>query len=268
MVSIPPFLPGSDLLRRRVERLERQLAQLLEQRSRLADEAKWLRRDNQVLAEQRAALRAEIAQLRTTQAALVAQNRTLHEKLGVAKAEHVRLTSKAAAREARNGKTSKALTAARRADATQQRRNSAQVESIGATQADIEDVRDDNRTLLAFIVPRLNKLLAGARDPSHDPELAGLLAVKGYRVTPFAPDDTAHPGVYNALWAALDRLDPETATALIAPAANPRGKVGTTRSALLVQKICGLVTRGFTHAEWSRFLSAGLYSSTAARPCT
>jgi cell division protein FtsB len=268
VVSVPPFLPGSDRLRRRVERLERQLARLLEQRSRLADEAKWLRRDNQVLAQQRAALRAEIAQLRATQAALAARNRTLHEKLGVAKAEHVRLASKAAAREARNGKTRTALTAARRANATQQRRNSAQVESIGVTRADIEDVRGDNRTLLEFIVPRLNKLLGGARDSSQDAELAGLLAVKAYRVTPFAPDDTAHPGVYNALWIALDRLDPKTASALIAPAANPRGKVGTTRSALLVQKICGLVKRGFTRAEWIRFLPDAQYTSTAARPCT
>jgi hypothetical protein len=35
-----------------------------------------------------------------------------------------------------------------------------------------------------------------------------------------------------------------------------------------MQKICGLVTRGLTQAEWSRFMPAGVtYNTKASRPC-
>jgi hypothetical protein len=54
---------------------------------------------------------------------------------------------------------------------------------------------------------------------------------------------------------------------LIAPAAKPRGKVGTTRSALIVKKICGLVTRGLTLEEWNRFLPGAPFTAQTSRPC-
>jgi hypothetical protein len=265
---IPPAIPGSDVLRRRVERLQSQLAQLLARRARLADEARWLRKANRLLTQQRTALREEIHRLGVVEAALVTQERKLRQMLGAAREEHHRLTSEVASRRARNGKRRSAVEAARRQSTRQQTRNHRLVADISATRNEIADVRAENQFLLDRIVPGMRKLLSGARDSANDPALAGLLAVKAYRVTPFDADSAAHPGVYNALWIALDRLDPKTASALIAPVTNPRGKVGTTRSAVLVQKICGLVKRGFTQAEWSRFLPDARYTSTAARPCT
>ena len=96
----------------------------------------------------------------------------------------------------------------------------------------------------------------------------GLLAVKAYKLTPFGRDDPAHPGVYNALWFALNRLDANAARALIEPVTKPSGKVGTTRSVLIKQKICGLVTRGLTQDEWKLYLPArARYTAKSSQPC-
>ena len=112
--------------------------------------------------------------------------------------------------------------------------------------------------------------MKAAEDTQLDAALAGLLAVKAYRLTPFGPDDAAHPGVYNALWFALSRLDANTARDLIAPVVKKDKKVGTTKSAVLVQKICGLVNRGLTQDEWTRFLPprGAVHDRTTRRsPC-
>jgi hypothetical protein len=85
--------------------------------------------------------------------------------------------------------------------------------------------------------------------------------------TPYDPDDAAHPSVYNAPWLALNRLDASGARDLIAPVGDSGRKIGTTRTALLVQRICGLVTRRLTADEWRRFLPAGAPYPPASRPC-
>jgi hypothetical protein len=142
------------------------------------------------------------------------------------------------------------------------------VRGIGDRQAEISDTRAEIRALVSYITPPVARLVQAAQDPAQEPALAGLLGVKAYRVTPFDPDAAAHPGVYNALWIALSRLDAAAARELIAPVAKPAGKLGTTRSAVLVGKICGIVTRGLTREEWTRFLPAGApYTAKAANPC-
>jgi hypothetical protein len=108
--------------------------------------------------------------------------------------------------------------------------------------------------------------LQGAQDPSQNAALAGLLAVKSFRLTPYDVDDPAHPGVYNALWFALNGLDTKAAHDLLAPDPKASGKIGTTQSAVIEQKICGLVTRGFTLDEWKRFMPAST-SYNAKSPC-
>jgi septal ring factor EnvC (AmiA/AmiB activator) len=266
--GIPAALAGSDALRRRVEALERDLARLLEQRARLTDEADWLTKDNTLLVQQRDALRTENEHLETTRAALDSRNRRLQRTLEAARAEHERLSSQAAARVIRNRRRRHTVDVRARANGALQVRINEHAETIGSTQGSISQDRGEIRTLVRFIAPRVDDLLKGAKDPSQDPALAGLLAVKAYQLTPFGPDDPAHPDVYNTLWLALGRLDAKAARDLIAPVASPRGKVGTTQSALIVQRICALVTRGFTQDEWSGFLPAGApYDAKSSRPC-
>jgi len=154
----------------------------------------------------------------------------------------------------------------RKANSALQSRNNAHASTIDNTQETVSAFRREIHRLVKLIAPDVDKLVQNAQDPSQDAALAGLLAVKAYRLTPYGPDDPAHPGVYNALWFALNRLDANAARALIEPVPKQKGKVGTTRSALIKQKICGLVTRGFTQPEWTKFLPADA-PYTAKSPC-
>jgi len=93
--------------------------------------------------------------------------------------------------------------------------------------------------------------------------------VESYRLSPFDPDDPAHPSVYNALWRALDRLDSKAARDLIAPQAGSSDKIGTTASGRLAQQICGRVSRALTRDEWGRFLPKDApYTTPWASPCS
>jgi predicted nuclease with TOPRIM domain len=259
----------TDVLRHQIEDLQRQRAQLLERRARLAREGAWLRNDNKLLEQQRDALRKENAQLETKRAALTARNVELRRTLEAVRAKHDRLSSRVAVRERRNRDRSHAVAAQRKANKGLQARNNGGIDTIDALRSRIAAVSRSNRDLVDFIAPRVNKLLQAAQDPSQDPGLAGLLAVKGYRLTPYDPDDPAHPGVYNALWFALSRLDAKAARDLIAPDQKASGKIGTTHSALIMQKICGLVTRGLTQEEWNRFMPSGVtFTTKASQPCS
>ena len=87
-------------------------------------------------------------------------------------------------------------------------------------------------------------------------------------MSPYNADDPAHPGVYNALWIALSRLDEGAAIALIAPTGNTSQKLGTTESALIVNEICSLDSGGFTQAQWSEFLPPEApYTEKLSHPC-
>jgi len=252
--GIPAALPGSDALRRRVEALQRQLAELLERRARQTNAETFFRRANRLLTRQRTALRKENAQLQKARAALAARSLTLQSTLAAAGAEHASLSSKAATRAARNRVQRRAVDRRLKTNTTTQERNNGTVDTIGSLQGQIDSLHSESRRLVRFIAPPVDKLVQSAQDSKLEAALAGLLAVKAYTLTPFGPDDAAHPGVYNALWLALSRLDANTAHALIAPVVKKDKKVGTTKSAVLVGKICGLVKRGFTQDEWKRFL--------------
>jgi len=265
--EIPATVAGSDSLRRQVEDLERRLANLRSRQERLKNEAVWLGKEKLLLQEQRNALRTENAQLETTRVALEVRNRKLRSTFAAAEAEHERLSAQAAVRESRTRKARNAVVVRRKANDTLQSRNDANVDAITTTQETVFAFRGEVSRLVKLIAPAVDKLVQAAQDPAQDAPLAGLLAVEAYRLTPFGRDDAAHPGVYNALWFALSRLDANAARALIEPVAKPSGKVGTTRSVLIKRKICGVVTRAFTQAEWKTFLPARA-PYTAKSPCS
>jgi hypothetical protein len=149
-----------------------------------------------------------------------------------------------------------------------QKRNNQHVGAIGGKQVDLANVRAANHELVAYIAPPVDKLLRGAQDASTDPILAGLLAATAYQFTPYGRDDPAHPDVYNALWLVLNRFDANAARDLIAPVAKPNGKLGTTTSALIKQKLCTFVKRGFTPDEWRSWLPAGApFTAKSSQPC-
>jgi hypothetical protein len=261
-------VPGSDSLRRQVAVLGQQLAVLLANRARPADEARWLRKENALLSRQRDALGKENEQLEVTRAALESRNHQLEQTRAEAAAEHRTLTHAAAARAPRNRRRAKEIDALRTDNASLQSKTAKQVAALGATQRDVADLRAENKSLVDFLEPRVERLSRAALKASEDPQLAGLLAVKAYRLTPFDPDDAARPDVYNSLWLALKQLDENAASKLIAPVDQPSRKVGTTRSAVLAEALCARISRSLTREEWSRFLPAGApYTAKAARPC-
>jgi hypothetical protein len=256
---------ASNALRREIDALEAQLARLLQQRARLANETRWLRQDNALLARERTALRREVAQLSQTVLGLEAQHSDLEQTLANAEAEHTLLVSMATSGQARNSRTRAPIEAQRLANAKLQAQIDRSITHIGSLQSQVSEAQTLTSKLLTELTPPVNKLIAAAEDPSQAPSLAGLLAVEAYRVSPFSPDDPAHPGVYNALWIALSRLDLSEALALIAPTGNPSQKIGTTQSALIVAKICSVVMVGFTRGQWRAFLPRG--APYLARPC-
>jgi hypothetical protein len=269
VAGIQSNLARSDVLRQQIDDLQRQRAQLLARRARLASTSTWLRNDNKRLVKLRDALRAENQQLESTRAALDARKLKLQQSLGAARATRDRLNSAVAKRERRNGVRGHLVAAHRKANEAVQARNNGGIAKIDSLRRKIAAMTTSNHQLVGFIAPRVDKLLQGAQDPSQDLALAGLLAVKSFRLTPYDPDDPAHPGVYNALWFALNRMDTKAAHDLLAPDPKASGKIGTTQSAVIEQKICGLVTRGLTQTEWNRFMPAGVtFTTKASQPCS
>ena len=52
------------------------------------------------------------------------------------------------------------------------------------------------------------------------------------------------------------------------PVAKPKGKVGTTASAVLERNVCAFVKRGLTRDEWRKWLPSGApYPSKLSKPC-
>jgi predicted nuclease with TOPRIM domain len=260
--------PSSNALRREIDALQAQLAKLLEQRARLANETRFLQKDNALLARERAALRREVEQLQQTVLRLDAQHRDLEQTLTNAEAEHALLTSMATSGVARNSRTRAPIVAQRAANQRLQAEIDGSIVNIGGLQSDLSSDLKFTKTLLGRLTAPVNKLITAAEDPAQAPSLAGLLAVAAYRVSPYNADDPAHPGVYNALWIALSRLDEGAAIALIAPTGNTSQKLGTTESALIVNEICSLDSGGFTQAQWSEFLPPEApYTEKLSHPC-
>jgi septal ring factor EnvC (AmiA/AmiB activator) len=267
--GIPADQNETDALRGEVDRLQRKLAILLERRARSADEIGFLRSLNRLLVRQRRVLRLEVAHLSRTRASLESVHHRLERTVASARAEHARLSGLVAAAEATNARRRKAVGAQSGANVRLQDRNNEQIDSIDVTQLDLDSTQADiHKLTYELISPPVNKLTQGAQDTSQDPILAALLAAAAYQVTPFNPDDAKHPAVYNALWLVLSRLDPNGARGLIAPVAQPKGKLGTTTSAVLKKKVCAFVKRGFTRDEWSKWLpERAPYPSKLSKPC-
>ena len=231
-----------------------------------------------MLRRQRAALRAEIRQLRRKEAALELRHRRLEQTAASAADEHTRLSGLASDSEARTAKRQKAVAAHEKSNEQLQERNNYDVVDIGGLRNELNEELSYASTLLDRIGPPVARLTSGAQDTSQDPILAALLGTTAFHVTPYAPDDASQPAVYNALWAVLNRLDPSAARGLIAPVPGKKGKVGTTTSAVLEQRVCAFVKRGFTSLEWTTWLPKGApyapdtrnataLSKKLARPC-
>jgi hypothetical protein len=262
--GIPAELPAYDTLRKKVAALQLKLANLQARQAR----QKQLRKENGLLRRQRTALRKETTQLKNTRARLQTRENELATTLAAAEAEHTRLRAQARAAETMFRTRARAVAVKQKAISALQSRDNSQVEQIGYLQMQITLSRSVNAQLVNYLRGATKNLVQAAEALSQDPTLAGLLAVEATRVTPDNPDDAAYPSVYNALWLALSRLDAQAASELIAPVASSTGKIGTTRSKLLKQKICALVPRGLTKGEWKRYLPARApYPSTLAHPC-
>jgi hypothetical protein len=122
-----------------------------------------------------------------------------------------------------------------------------QIGDLGASQDDIAKAKTRNTKLVTAIGGPVAKLVSAARNPTRDAKLAGLLVVLAYRLDPYAPDDPAHPEVYNALWLTLNRLDPTAAK--------------------LAKAVCGHAARTLTRDEWSEFLPPEApYARSVAAP--
>jgi hypothetical protein len=259
---------ASDPIRHQVAVLELQLAALSDERAEPAAKVRWLRQENALLGLRRDALAKENARLEATRAALESRSQELQQTRTQAAAEHKTLASEAAARQARNGNRAKQIAALQKGNAALQSKAVKQITALGATQREVARVSAENTSLVASLEAPVQTLSQAAEDPSTDAQLAGLLALEAYRLTPFDPDDPLHPDVYNSLWLSLHRLDEAAAGKLIAPVEKPSGAVGTTRSARLAKALCARIQRGLTPGEWSRFLPAGAtYTAKAARPC-
>jgi hypothetical protein len=265
LYGIPAALKVSDALRGEIERLQRELARLRARRPEIG----FLRNLNALLVRQRRALRLEINHLSKTSASLESLQRKLQRTLSAADAEHARLLGLVSTAKATHVKRSKAVAARAGVNVQLQDRNNERIASIDTTRNELRDTKTDIRHLTHDVIsPAVMKLTQGAQDRARDPILAALLATAAYQVTPFDPDDTAHPAVYNALWLVLSRLDPRGARDLIAPVAKPKGKVGTTKSAVLERNICAVVKRGFTRDEWRKWLPKNApYPSKLSKPC-
>jgi hypothetical protein len=273
---------GSNALQRQVAELQRQLAKLIADQARRTDEVAFFRHADALLVRERSALGKEIAQLEGTRTRLESRKSELEATRAKAQHEERRLSKKVVRARADYRSVRNQVKSQRKTNDGLQARDNSQVAALGDEQATITQVTvgptffDDpghglpgNRKLVALIENPVDRLLQAARDRSVSPGLAGLLAVVGYRVTPFGPDDPAHPQVYNALWLALDRLDARAAQNLIAPSASASGKVGTTRSAQIVEALCAKTGRSLTRAEWRRFLPrAAPYQRPLSQPCS
>jgi hypothetical protein len=266
--SLPRDIAGTDALRRRIDELQKQLDNLRAERARLTDEAGWLRRENGLLEQQRAALLNEVRTLGETARALEARNRTLQSTADQASAQNKALRDELARSEKQVADERTALEAQRVKTDGLQSSTLKKFEFVDGLEKKIQNLTQRIQEHLECVVPPVEKLTAAVGSGQPPPELAALLAVEAYRLSPFDPDDPAHPAVYNALWRAFDRLDSNAARGLIAPQTTASGKIGATASAQIVEQICRRVSRPLTQEEWRRYFPQNAqYTPEWAAPC-
>ena len=270
--TAPSFAIAADVsqhdpIRHYVDVLGQQLSALAAE-GRPADRLRLLREEHSLLEQQRDALTKENAQLTATRVALAARHDTLKRTRDEAAAEHKTLVQEAARDTARNRKGADQVTTLQKANAALEAKTARQIAALATTQHALAAARAANTALVSTLETRVESLTQASIASTADPQLAGLLALEAYRLTPYDADDTAHPAVYNALWLALKQLDEATATKLVAPATRSTTKIGTARSAVLAKALCAHIDRPLSSSEWQRYLPAGApYSASAADPC-
>lgn len=266
--DIPPDPGGSDVLRRRIDALQHQLAALIDERARLQEEATWLQKANQWLEEQRAALDQEIARLRDVQRVLQRREQALRVRVELAEEERNLLQDQIATEEKRNAELRAAVDALREEHRQLERQAINESKEIGLLYDRADQLSAENRNLVKRITPVVDRILQAAAGSQQGADLAAMLAVKAYRWAPYDTDDAAQPAVYNGLWLALRRVNRDAALALLAPGDPAAGKLATTRSEVLVEALCQRAARPFTKDEWRRFMpNDACFTSEAARAC-
>jgi len=253
-----------------IEELQRQLEKLREERSRLENEARWLRRDNELLEKQSVALRQENQRLEQIRKDLEARTRELQQIVNDAEKENRRLKEETSRQAERNRGVEQEIESQQKKNSELGSKIDQELRTMAALRWEIDSKRKENKELTDFALTQVNRLIESAINPQRAPQLASLLAVLAYRFAPFDPDDPARPSIYNALWTALNRLDEKAARELISsPATGRSNKLWTTRSDLIVQKICQRVTHGLSEAEWHQFLPLNApYTPESSQPCS
>lgn len=268
-VVIPPDTEGTDALRRRIDALARELAALVEARARLLDEAAWLQQANRLLDAQRELLRQELARLASLQRSLQQRQAALRAAVAQAERRRAELLAGIARQEEYNQRQLAQIESQRKKVTELQQEVSSASWKLAGLDSEIRELRTDNLRSTGQMDAAVAPLLAGAARPGQPPDLAAMLAVKAWRWTPHDADDAVQPAIYNALWRALRQLDAPAALALLSPDNAASGsKLGTTRSALLVQALCQRAERPFSAAEWETYLpKLACYTPEVARPC-
>lgn len=269
--NVPRDIADNDALRRQIEELQRMLDQLRAARLRQVDEARWLKRENELLELQLSALLKEVQGLERVESQLAARGRELRRLAAAAEKQNREFRLAVTQFEADNVKRRDEVEGLRKANEAMRKQNSEIVHDINSLRLSINGHDKNIRFLTKFITEALNRLVKPGPQVSAD--AAGLQAVAAFRLAPFDPEDPAQPSVYNALWLALNRLDEKALGELIKPSANGKGKIGTTTSEVLARKICDRVKRGFTEDEWRLFFPQQDYrepnrQSPLGDPCT
>lgn len=267
--TIPPDILGISGLSDEIEELQRQLEKLREERSRLENEARWLRSENELLEKQSAVLRQENQRLEQIRKDLEARSRELQQIVSEAEQENQRLKEETSQQAERNRGVEQEIESQQKKNSELGSKIDQELRTMAALRWEIDSRRKENKELTDFVSTQVDRLIESAGNQQRAPELAALLAVLAYRFAPFDPDDPAQPSIYNALWSALNRLDEKAARELISAAGDRATKLWTTRSDLIAQKICQSVSRGLSEIEWHQFLPANApYTPESSQPCS
>lgn len=263
---LPGEIAETRSLRGQIADLGRQLDQLRAERFLRADATGSLRRENQLLESQAAVLRQEIQRLQETTRGLEGRNNQLRAVLGQFQTQNQKLERDAQDLE----KTVAGMR--QRAEAVLKRLTSLRQIAMGNLQrlrSLHRRMADHRRTIEELSKPLTEFVTVSVKqDPRRSAELQALLAVRAFRFAPYDPDDPQTPGVYNALWRAMNRVDAAAARALIEPGAGEKGKIGVARSSEIAEGICKRVSRALTEQEWAENSPHWApYSEEAARVC-
>ncbi len=251
LAKIPADIAENDVLRKKISDLQNQIAALRASRAKQENEVKWLNQENPLLRQQKDSLGQEVARLKETNAKLQRRAADLQSALELAQSQNSRLKQQADRMDAGLQTVRATMEKLRKSTADIREKNNSLVADITRLQRQIDHDNSYIRLSLVCINDAIARVTKAATAPSTNPDLAGLLAVSALHLTPDDPDDTSNPAVYNLLWRALERLDPQAAANLIVPNTAAKGKIGTTTAATLAGQICSRITRPLARNEFA-----------------